>query len=125
MFLRQFRRYCKHDRGSLQRPSVVAGTRPASIWKVLWKPFRLANGRPHYELGQVYESIRVQLHAIPSVLFLNQQDLRDFVAPPGEYIPECQTNLTIEEITAAYSIYQLTLICKIPPTLSMALNPGH
>jgi len=67
------------------------------------EPFRLANGNPHYELGQVYESIRVQLHAIPSVPFPNQQDLRDFVAPPEEYVPERQANLTIEEIAAAYS----------------------
>jgi len=49
------------------------------------------------------ESIRVQLHAIPPVPFFNQQDLRDFVAPPEEYIPECQANLTIEEIAAVYS----------------------
>jgi len=67
------------------------------------EPFRLANGKPHYELGQVYESIRVQLHAIPSVPFLNQPDVRDFVAPTEESIPECQTNLTIGEIAAAYS----------------------
>ncbi|KAF8418278.1 hypothetical protein EV426DRAFT_700473 [Tirmania nivea] len=67
------------------------------------EPFRLANGNPYYELGQVYESIRVQLHAIPSVPFLNQQDLQDFVASPEEYIPERQTNLTIEEIAAAYT----------------------
>jgi len=45
----------------------------------------------------------VQLHAIPSVPFLNQQGLRDFVASPEEYIPERQANLTIEEIAAAYS----------------------
>ena len=38
MFLRQFRRYCKHDRGSLQRPFVVTGTRHTSVWKVLWNP---------------------------------------------------------------------------------------
>jgi len=67
------------------------------------EPFRLGNGNPHYKLGQVYESIRVQLHAIPSVPFLNQQDLRDFVASPEEYIPERQANLTIVEIGAAYS----------------------
>ena len=45
----------------------------------------------------------MQLRAIPSVHFLNQQDLRGFVAPPNEYIQERQTNLTIEEIAAAYS----------------------
>jgi len=65
------------------------------------EPFWLANGNPRYELGQVYESIRVQLRAIPSVPFLNQQDLRDFVAPPEEYAPQRQTNLTIEEIAAS------------------------
>jgi len=43
------------------------------------------------------------LRAIPSVPFLNLQDLRDFVAPSDEYIPERQTNLSIEEIVAAYS----------------------
>jgi len=67
------------------------------------EPFRLANGNPHYELGQIYESIRVQLYAIRSLPFLNQQDLPDFIAPPEEYIPERQANLTVEEIAAAYS----------------------
>jgi len=52
------------------------------------EPFRLANGNPHYELGRVYQSIRVQLHEISSVSFLDQRDLRDFVAPPEEYISE-------------------------------------
>jgi len=45
----------------------------------------------------------VELRAVPSVPFVNQQDLRDSVARPDEYIPECQTILTIEEIAAAYS----------------------
>jgi len=64
---------------------------------------RPTNGNPHYELGQVYDSIRVPLRAIPSVPFLNQQDIRDFIVPRDEYIPERQTRLTIEEIAAAYS----------------------
>ena len=92
------------------------------------EPFRLANGNPHYELGQVYESIRVQLHAIPSVPFPNQQDLRDFVAPPEEYVPERQANLTIEEIAAAYSVpsdLPDDNDLQIPPTRSMALNHSH
>ena len=38
------------------------------------EPFRLGNGYAHYEIGQVYESIRVQMHAMPSIPFLNQQD---------------------------------------------------
>ena len=67
------------------------------------EPFRLANGNPHHELGQVYESIRVQLRAMPSIPFLNQQDLQYFVTPPDEYIPERHANLTIEEIAAAYA----------------------
>jgi len=69
----------------------------------LVEPFRLANGNLHYELGQVYESIRVQLRAMPSIPFLKQQDLQHFVAPPDEYIPELHANLTIEEIAAAYA----------------------
>ena len=51
----------------------------------------------------MYDSIPVQLRSIPSVPFLNQQDLRGFVAPLNEYILERQTNLTIEEILAVYS----------------------
>jgi len=67
------------------------------------EPLRLANGNPHYELGQGYDSIRVQFLAIPTILFLDQQDLQAFVAPPNEYIPERQANLTIEDIPAAYT----------------------
>lgn len=37
---------------------------------------------------------------MPSIPFLYQ---RDFVAPPDEYIPRRCTDLTIEEIAAAYS----------------------
>ncbi|KAF8422212.1 hypothetical protein EV426DRAFT_718262 [Tirmania nivea] len=73
-------------------------------------PFRLANGNPYYEFGQVYESIRVQLHAIPSVPFLNQQDLQDYKLQPH---------------TQHHPICQMTLTCKIPPTLSMTLNHAH
>lgn len=62
------------------------------------EPLRLADGNPHHYLGQVYDSIRAILHAIPSVPLPNQQDLLDFVAPPEEYIPEPQTNPTIEEL---------------------------
>jgi len=40
---------------------------------------------------------------MPSIPFLNQQDLQHFVAPPDEYIPEHQANLTIGEIAAAYA----------------------
>ena len=40
---------------------------------------------------------------MPSIPFLNQQDLQHFVAPQDEYIPERQANLTIEEIAAAYA----------------------
>ena len=89
------------------------------------EPFRLANGNPDYELGQVYESIRVPLHAISSVPFLNQQDLRDFVASPEEYIPERQANLTIEEIAAASSAPSDLPDHTNPQILSMALNHGH
>ncbi|RPB21161.1 hypothetical protein L211DRAFT_851673 [Terfezia boudieri ATCC MYA-4762] len=97
------------------------------------------------ELGQVYESIRVQLHAIPSVPFLNQQDLRDFVAPPEEYIPEPayaapsdppdDTNLqnssnppddseprpliTRTEVTHALEVFQLYVIQTAPSTAAL------
>ena len=67
------------------------------------EPIRLANGNPHYEPGQVYESIRVQLRAIPSIPFLNQRYLQHFVNPPDEYIPERQANLTIKEIVETYA----------------------
>jgi len=66
------------------------------------QPFRLANGNSHYELGQVHESIRVHLRGMPSITFLNQQDLQQFVVPPDDYIPEHQTNVSTEELAAAY-----------------------
>ena len=45
----------------------------------------------------------MQLGAIPTTPFLNQQDLQAFVASPDEVIPERQANLTIEHIAAAYA----------------------
>jgi len=78
------------------------------------EPFRFANGDPHYELGQVHESIRVQLQAIPSVPFLKEQDLRDFVAPPLKNIfLSVRQSL---EIAAAYSA---------PPYLPGDTNPQN
>ena len=46
---------------------------------------------------------QVQLRAMPTTPFLNQQDLQAFVASPDELIPERQANLTIEDIAAAYA----------------------
>jgi len=40
---------------------------------------------------------------MPSIPFLNQQDLQHYLAPPDEYIPEHQAKITIEEISAAYA----------------------
>ena len=39
---------------------------------------------------------------MPSVPFLDQQDLHNFVALPDEYILESQGNPIIEDIAAAY-----------------------
>jgi len=64
---------------------------------------RRTSGTAKGKLGQVYDSIRVRLRAIPSVPLLSLQDLRNFVAPSDGYIPGHQTNLTIEEIVAAHS----------------------
>ena len=50
-----------------------------------------AKGNPDYDLGQVYDSIRVRLRVIPSVAFFNLQDLPDFCSPSEEYTPERQT----------------------------------
>ena len=45
----------------------------------------------------------VHPRSTPSVPFLDQHDIRNFVAPPDEYIPQRQANLTIEDIAAAYA----------------------
>ena len=87
---------------------------------------RPANGNLHYELGQVYDSIRVQLRAVLSVPFLNQQDLRDFVAPRDEYSPQCSVRPAsllrkLQLPTHHHLICSPTLTSKVPRTLWVTL----
>jgi len=111
------------------RPRNYCNVKDLQSTVVLSRPSHLARSSsnpriPHY----YYLHWLTKDPAMPTIPFLDQQDLQAFVAPPDEYIPELQANLTIQAIAAAYAPphnvwrIQLSNLPPQPPMMTPSLD---